>query len=481
MSTTTSILPSVHAAAVTREPARNDAWLDLPAAQAAFDDGRAGEASVAVERLLADNPVDPEAWLLRARILEHQGDLDAAMVASQRALALWSDITPLHEFRLRLAQRVDDQTVLFQSLRQMVAAKPDDGWLNSEMGARFSERGEFDRAVPFLRVAAPLLLHDNCSIWNYTTALAVTGRHRELLDNRPLLDRMAAQDPDVPYPPYLHLAAAQLALDQDCQNSLDALEAREASTRWLDTEPLYARLSDVAASRTPFALIRIDQVLARFVVYTSLRSNLSLRPVELSAVANSVWQDWFGEPIEASGVQRIASIGRGVASAIRDADVVGFPRAHEIRHDQINLGFMQDVLRLVLDARDASLASNDYAAALHRTMPFLRSVLHGLPFLCVVSPFPELGERLGRFCGIADARAIMLPSHGGSNQADANGSGSVIDRLLAALDRIEVPFQGAMFLVAATGPFGMMFCGRIRSLGGIALDLGAIAGSWAKR
>jgi hypothetical protein len=40
-----------------------------------------------------------------------------------------------------------------------------------------------------------------------------------------------------------------------------------------------------------------------------------------------------------------------------------------------------------------------------------------------------------------------------------------------------VPFPGAVFLVAA-GLLGCVYCGRIRQLGGIAVDIDTIATRW---
>lgn len=42
---------------------------------------------------------------------------------------------------------------------------------------------------------------------------------------------------------------------------------------------------------------------------------------------------------------------------------------------------------------------------------------------------------------------------------------------------IEIPFRGACFVVAG-GLLGKIYCERIRELGGIALDIGALADAW---
>jgi hypothetical protein len=51
------------------------------------------------------------------------------------------------------------------------------------------------------------------------------------------------------------------------------------------------------------------------------------------------------------------------------------------------------------------------------------------------------------------------------------------NRFLELLDEINVPFEGAVFLVGA-GYLGKPYCQRIKNLGGIALDIGSIYDSW---
>lgn len=439
--------------------------------------GRLDEAAEAAARLLDIDPSDAGTWLLQARILERQQRVAEALEATNRAISLWPDITPAHEMQLRLAQAVGDTGLAVRALHHLLIDRPDDPVLNSEMAARLSERGEFDRAVPFLRIAAPVLLHENCSIWNYTTALGVTGRHHELIDAQPLLDRMAAEDPAAIYPPYSHLAAAKLAVGVDETAAVATIEALQASPGWLETGPLYKHLRAAVARAEPFSLVRLDQALSRFVCYTSLRAHLVLRPAELLAVVDSVWPDWFGDSVEAAGAARVASIGRRLEAAVRAADVLGLPTAEVLRHDRTNFGFLAEMQRVALNCTGQAFASFQDATSLHETVPFLRPMMSGLPFLGVVSPYPELARRLGHFCGISEAQAITVP---GAGRPALVGS-SRLEQLEQALEAITVPFRGALFLVGLPGPYGILFCDRIRSLGGIALDIGQVAGAWAGR
>jgi tetratricopeptide (TPR) repeat protein len=427
---------------------------------------------------LASNPVDAESLLHQAELLERRGDDEAALHASRRATALWPDITPAYRLQLRQARRIGDHRLAIDALRHLLAAKPDDPMLNSEMGASLSAIGDFDRAVPFLRQAAPILLHGNFTIWNYTTALATTGRHRELIDIQPLLDRMAAETMPAPYPPYAYLAAAKLAAGFDRPWVIGAMAALQNSANWLDDSALHARLAAAIRNKTAFSLIRLDHGLSRLLCYTSMRAHLVLRPAELSAVANSVWPDWFGETVEASGPAAMASVGSGLAAAIANAAVVGLPDAEIFRHDHASFGFLAEMQRTVPTRYGGAFTSSQFAVTLHQSMPFLRSTLHGLDFLAVIGPFPNLASRLGSFCGISDTQEILVGRT--DDRATATPGMSALAEAEQALGALRIPFAGAVYLVGVGGPYGILFCERIRALGGIAVDIGAVAAEWAK-
>ena len=451
--------------------------LDRAAIMALVEADRLDEAAEAAAQLVRADPVDASAWLLQARILERQQRIAEALEATNRAISLWPDITPAHEIQLRLAQVVGDSGLAVRALHHLLIDRPDDPSLNSEMGAKLSERGEFDRAVPFLRIAAPVLLHENCSIWNYTTALGVTGRHHELIDAQPLLDRMAAEDPAAIYPPYSHLAAAKLAVGVDEIAVVATIEALQASPGWLDATQLYEHLKAAITRAEPFSLLRLDHALSRFVCYTSLRAHLVLRPPELLAVVDSVWPDWFGESVQAADAARLASIGRRLEAALKSADVLGLPTADVLRQDRTNFGFLAEMQRVALNRTGQSYTGFQYATALHEIVPFLRPMLSGLPFLGLVSPYPELVRRLGHFCGVKETQAITVSGTGRPGLAGE----SRLDHLEQVLQAIAVPFRGALFLVGVPGPYGILFCDRIRALGGIALDIGQVAAAWAGR
>ena len=430
----------------------------------------------------AAEPADAQAWLRLAEELERQDQPAAALHASRRAVALWPDIRPALALQRRMARRQGDADAVITALRGLLLVDPDDPPLNSELGAALSALGEFAAAVPFLRRAVPVMGHENATLWNYTTALAVTGAYDELLASQPLLDRLSGSASGA-YPPFAHLAVARLSRSHDRGAIVAAAAAREASPSWLRTETVLGRIGRAIAMREPFSLVRLDYSLARFCCFISRHAHHVLRPCELSAVVNSVWEGWFGAPAETLGVLFLSGIERLFSGGLVTADVVGLPTAAEFEAEHYHFGFLAEMLALLPRSNGQAYASPHIASLMHESVPFLRPMLSGLPFLGVVGPYPVLAERLGKFCGIEDAVAIAVPNDASRPPApgDAAMDGYMPGRHQEMVDTLSVPFPGAVFLVTAPGPLAISYCGRIKALGGIAIDIGTLADGWAGR
>lgn len=436
----------------------------------------------AVDLVAAADLLDPEAWLQQAQLLERQGQAHAALEACRRAILLWPDITSAYRLQLRLAHAQDDPDLVLQALQSLHALRPTDPEVNSALGAALCARGDTAAAVPFLRVAVPILGHANDTLWNYTMALASTGSYAELLAAEPLLDRLAAGSAGS-YPPFTHLAVAKLSRAYDRDAVVTSALEREASAAWLDPDAMLARLGQAIADQQPFSLVRTDYAMARFSCYLSLHAHRLLRPQELSAMVNSVWEGWFGAPVESLGVLFLSSIERLVSDALRHADVIGIPEAGHLSREAYHFGFLAEMLHTLPAAADASFTSFDIASMMHERLPYLRPLLSGLPFLGLVSPYPAMARKLGLFCGVAETRAITVPSEASrTERTDSPASSAFLPSgHLTLLDELSVPCPGAVFLVSAPGPLAVAYCGRIKSLGGIAIEIGPLADRWAER
>jgi hypothetical protein len=239
------------------------------------------------------------------------------------------------------------------------------------------------------------------------------------------------------------------------------------------------RVENAIAQHQPFGVIRLSEAHARLVVYASLRAHLRLSEAEMSAVVNSVWIDAFGEPVETSGAVALGTLSRRLLSSIAEADVIAMPDAVHFGMAHEHFGFLAEMHRIVAQRPAGLYTGLAVAGEMHEAIPFLRPLLADQPFLGFVGSHPDLAERLARFCQIGETVTYRVPAT--LNRPDIAESlrgrdhfPVLFKQTLAAL---TVPFPGAVFLVAA-GLLGPVYCGRIRELGGVAIDVDPIVTRW---
>ena len=453
----------------------------LAEVEALVEQGDLNAAAPQLEALLATDPGEAAAWFLQARLLAARGDAADALVACRRAIALWPDILPACRLLFELAgEQADEAGDLVEiAERLLLAAEPDNASLHNRIAGRLCAASRPGEALPHLRVAAPVLGHRDSALWNYTTSLALTGNYHELLGLERMLLGFSRQVPP-PFGPFVHLACAKLALRFDRDAVLRTLGQRSASAAWLDAQRLVDRLGAAIAQRQPFSLIVLSEAHARLVAYASLRAHLILSEAEMSAVVNSVWIGAFGDPIETDGAAAASAMTRALLSAIAEADVIAMPDAAHLAAAHEHFGFLAGMLRIA--ARESALhAGSAVLGEMHDLIPFLRPLLADQPFLGVVGPYPDLAERLARFCQIDETATYLVPA--ALDRQDIapslRGRGHYPALLESTLAGLAVPFPGALFLVAA-GVLGTAYCGRIRQLGGIAVDIDSVVGRWMK-
>lgn len=445
-----------------------------------------GPTDLASPLLMPERPAqspDSRAWFAQAERLQQGGHHVDALAACRQAIEGWPDIWPVASLALDLAERIGDGNQAIEMARLMVRTRPDDLVVANRLAGMLCARGDLAEALPLLRVTAPVLRHRDSALWNYTATLATTGAYRELLTLEPLLDELAATEPP-PYGPFAHLAVAKMAGMAERRNIVrDGWELRR-SPAWLDAAGLVDRLGQVIRDRQPFAFVSFSPAEARFLITLETRNHLVLRPQELSAVVNSVWRSWFGRTIETEDPLRIGALGQEIREVIATADVIGLPAAAAVEASQEHFGFVAEMQRMLLvryERQDGCRFTDDVVnQALHEMMPFMRPLLAGLPFIGFVGRHPALIQKLRHFCGIAQLGVYIVPA-----DVDQLGLPEAMrtspqfpqsyEHTMASL---QVPYEGAVFLIAA-GFLGKAYANRIRSLGGIAIEIGDLADRWA--
>ena len=424
--------------------------------------------------------------LLRCRLAMLAGDLDAALAAASQVAefvqhadaATTADAdAALRELR-SLGEGSCRTEIVRGALEALLRLHPEDPQISNSLARTLCATGDFVRALPFLRIAAPVLRHHDESLWTYTTSLALTGGYEELLTVQPLLDDLAGTVPP-PYGPYRHLALAKLSLEVNRERVLRQMREIEATDAWLEADALIACLGSAIAERRPFSFLRMFDGEARFLSYLSPRVQKVLRPQELSAMANSIWESWFKEIIEVFDPAEVLELGQAVLRATADADVLGIASSSLAGNDHYHFGFLAEMQAILLASKHRFYTNALVHHDLHRKIPFLRPLIQNQPFIGFVGCHPDLAERLAARFGIASHASFLVPGENGRTQlpADVLGTGHfplVYRRIMAEL---SVPFEGAVFLVAA-GLLGKVYCARIKELGGIAIDIGALADGW---
>jgi hypothetical protein len=280
-----------------------------------------------------------------------------------------------------------------------------------------------------------------------------------------------------------HAAQVRLAHFYPAAPLIARAEAREASDRWAGIDHIQSYLTQRIATGDPFSWIRLGDGEARLLMHLHPALRTALPDREARAVARQIWYVWFGQDIERIPRQDLAAIGKRLEQAIRNADLLGVTSAERLAGDAVHYGFCAGLeaylTPLLTDQPQKMLSDALLPVMLNERDPFLGSLLRGLDFVGVISPHADLAERLQRHLGLGTVASYILPGEsrlGRISEQENRGMHfpGVYDHILATL---SVPRRGAVFLVAG-GLLGKIYCDHIRQLGGIALDIGAIADAW---
>ena len=263
---------------------------------------------------------------------------------------------------------------------------------------------------------------------------------------------------------------------------VDTLREREADDRWVPLDRLWRYLRARIEAGDPFSLIRGSDGEGRFAAAMNPELFPDMAAADLAAMLQQIWSCWFGQDIRAVEQVRLEGLVDQVEDAYRAADMLGLTSGAVFDTDRRHWAY-----RAALEIWAGKIASPGMkmlteAANLlfvNDRDPFFRELLSGQPFIGVISPHRGLADRLARHIGIPAWAEYLIPGESRLDRAEERANRGehfprVFDRLMA---EIEVPHRGACFLVAG-GILGKVYCARIRRLGGIALDIGAIADAW---
>jgi thioredoxin-like negative regulator of GroEL len=276
---------------------------------------------------------------------------------------------------------------------------------------------------------------------------------------------------------------AALALTLDRPSIVAAARARQHSGRWLDPQGVVAALRQAIAARRPTSLVRVGDGEARFLAYAdpALRGRLSAVQAEL--LGDVPFRNWFGLAIADADRWQVARLQAASVMAMEQADILGVTAADRLATDGFHFGYLGHLEGLIASVAhgrpEMRLTDAMVHLDLHRAAPFYGGVLAGIDFLGVVSPHPGLAERLARHHGIRACAEYLLPGESRlpGDKQNRREQPHFPDLYHELYRRIDVPYPGAVFLVAG-GMLGKIYCTWIRQRGGIAIDAGSVVDAW---
>lgn len=442
--------------------------------------------------------------LLRAaQILDRHGARTEAKALLEQALGLDAPPAPVQfAYAAMLDEAGDRDEARAWLMGAMLRARPDAA-LAYRLAAIEAERGDRAAAAATVEAAAGL----NCNIVDetiaaghrlrdageprlacraYARAFARGARDwRFLVDYADLVATAPTLSTLVDDGERLTILAtnARLALDGDMAGKLATARQRETSPSWLPREALGAFLAERLAAREPFSWIRLGDGEARFLAFADPAFRSGIDAADADVIGRQLWRAWFGSEIADVAPDRLRTLAEATHRAIARADLLGIPSADRLINDRDQAGYCglleRHVHALTADGRPRHFTDALFNYTLNEIDPFYQKLLGGRDFVGLIGPHPELAARFGARLGIGEVRSWDIPGENRLNRERDRGDRGlhfpqVHDRLLAEL---SVPYRGAVFLVAG-GLLAKVYCDHIRDLGGIALDIGAVADAW---
>lgn len=247
------------------------------------------------------------------------------------------------------------------------------------------------------------------------------------------------------------------------------LSSEEKSHYWPDNalSPIDALLwlKEKITTQTPCSFIRLGDGEFRMMGYNSTA------PWEHTSRSLKIWfgKDTFPE-------EQLSRFAEDLRSAVRHADLIGMPRLSR----QMQSAFFDHVGHSWHTHQLGTGKQVFTDCSVHRLWQVLGGywdLLFRLPFLGLIT-CRDIGQTVADTFQIASIRTYPVPSEKILPGSFEGQQAHFPDRFIELMETIEVPYQGAVFVVGAGG-LGKVYCEHLRSLGGIAIDAGSVLDGWS--
>lgn len=233
--------------------------------------------------------------------------------------------------------------------------------------------------------------------------------------------------------------------------------------RIMEDEDVIAAIEHAKRWRQPFSIVRVGNGEARVVGYPDY-----IPPLWLSRS----YTNWFGSR---ENTNQNASIRAELLAAMVASDIVGVPHGLGGGNDG-QWALAHRMLRLY-SAMPASgrLCRHAFHLTALKDRSFER-IVGGEEYLTVISPH-DIREPLESQFGVKNARWFPIPGQAKFFRG-LDERKHYPDVFMELRQQLNIRVPGEIFLIGA-GPLGKVYCHWVKTLGGIALDVGSILDVWA--
>lgn len=222
---------------------------------------------------------------------------------------------------------------------------------------------------------------------------------------------------------------------------------------------------------TPFSLVRIGDGEGRIIGFDEVTSWSEVM---------FILRTWFGEHADDITEDQIFLIRNGILEALGNSSALGLPRVFSQRKNAKSVACA--ILGVPLKKwRSIELKEEVLVhASIHKGLEkvdFIRRLNDG-----GVQDFRTIGCHnvvetiLSQTDGTANCLHFPVP---GEKRFVDNGDVHYPDRFVTLLQELEFEVRSGQVWLVGAGGLGKIYCEKIRSLGGIALDIGSIFDLWA--
>lgn len=281
----------------------------------------------------------------------------------------------------------------------------------------------------------------------------------------------------------------QIPADPFNLGSIEYLKAAEATDeRFLTNVAITDILNKCIAEGRPCSVIRAGDGEGAFLAYALSLTDPDYRTVghriSGTVIGNQIWHTWLGENIVDIPEETVIRLERDFREAVANADIIGIPPIKGLwkaRHNYISLHGLAEAHRYCTRHGNGTLSAAQLNVLLHSESDFYRHFMANAKFLGLISCHPALGSVIKDAFKIEFISEYLIPFQAGN--ADIfrylpNSQRHYPEYYNELRSTLTVPFPGAVFFVAA-GIFGKVYCNWIKEMGGIAIDIGAIADAFA--